>query len=197
MARPFKCRKVNFVPNVTYFKPRGIPISMLEEVVLTIDELEALRLADFEAYSQEDAAEKMKVSRATFGRIIENARKKLVDALISGKAILIEGGNFELGKFVQFYCPICNIQWKVSKSEVMNKQCPGCGQISNLKNKTLGDITMNKRKFQCSDCEHIWEVAYGTARPSECPKCKSSNIHRADDERGKGGRCIRKRCRGS
>ena len=39
---------------------------------------------------------------------------------------------------------------------------------------------MEKRKFQCSDCEHIWEVPFGTSRPNECPKCKSSNIHRLD-----------------
>lgn len=55
---------------------------------------------------------------------------------------------------------------------------------------------MNKRKFLCFDCENIWEVAYGTPRPLECPKCKSSNIHRADDNRGNCGRGLRRRHRG-
>lgn len=99
---------------------------MLEEVNLTIDEFEALRLADLEAYSQEEAANKMQVSRATFGRIVENARKKVVDALVSGKAILIEGGNFQVGNIVEFRCRKCNRQWKVSKLEIKNKHCPNC-----------------------------------------------------------------------
>jgi uncharacterized protein len=54
---------------------------------------------------------------------------------------------------------------------------------------------MEKRKFQCSDCEHSWEVGYGTSRPSECPKCKSINIHRADEDKGFGGGGRRRRFR--
>ncbi len=76
-----------------FFKPQGIPLSMLEEIVLTDDELEAVRLADVEGLYQEQAAEQMAVSRQTFGRIIESAHKKIGDALVHGKALCIEGGN--------------------------------------------------------------------------------------------------------
>jgi len=76
MARPRYCRRVGSIPESNYFKPRGIPLSVLEEVVLTVDEFEAIRLADLEGLYQDRAAEKMNVSRQTFGRIIESGRKK-------------------------------------------------------------------------------------------------------------------------
>lgn len=94
MPRPSKCRHVSILPYITYFKPRGIPLFRLQENRLTIDELEAIRLADLETLSQEEAALQMNVSRATFGRILEKAHKIIADALINGKAILIEGGNY-------------------------------------------------------------------------------------------------------
>jgi predicted DNA-binding protein (UPF0251 family)/predicted Fe-Mo cluster-binding NifX family protein len=92
MPRPCKCRRVCFNPQANYFKPGGIPVAELEEVVLTIDEFEALRLADLEGLYQEDAAKKMNVSRQTFGNIIESARRKITDAIINGRALRIKGG---------------------------------------------------------------------------------------------------------
>jgi len=76
-----------FDPSVTYFKPRAVPLSMLEEIELNIDELEALRLRDYEGIEQIEAAEKMKISQSTFQRILSSARKKVSEALIEGKAI--------------------------------------------------------------------------------------------------------------
>ena len=96
MPRPKKCRWISSQPGVTYFKPRGIPLRMLEEVCLEKDELEAMRLADWDSLSHEQAAVKMNVSRATFGRIVAKGRKKVADALIHGKAIRIEGGEVDL-----------------------------------------------------------------------------------------------------
>lgn len=81
------------MPACRFFKPQGIPLSLLEKVILTEDELEAVRLADFEGLYQQDAADRMHVSRQTFGRIIESAHKKIADALVTGKALCIEGGN--------------------------------------------------------------------------------------------------------
>lgn len=75
-----------------YFKPRGIPLSALQEVGLTLDEFEAIRLADLEGLYQEDAAKKMDVSRQTFGNIIAIAHKKVADAIVNGKALKIAGG---------------------------------------------------------------------------------------------------------
>jgi len=93
MPRPCRCRMIRCHPDTTYFKPRGIPLSMLEEVNLTLDELEAVCLADFERLYQEDAAKKMKISRQTFGNIINSAHRKIADALLNGKALKISGGK--------------------------------------------------------------------------------------------------------
>ena len=96
MPRP-KCRRnICGFPDKNYFKPRGIPTVDLEEVVLTLDEFEAIRLADYEQLYQENAAAKMNISRQTFGRIIEAAHKKIADVLINGKALKIEGGEVSL-----------------------------------------------------------------------------------------------------
>jgi predicted DNA-binding protein (UPF0251 family) len=154
MARPRNCRRVGFMPQSDYFKPRGIPLSMLEEVVLTVDEFEAVRLAGLEGLYQEQAAEKMNVSRQTFGRIIESAHKKIAEALVQGKALKIEGGEFEMASM---------------------------------------------RKFRCYECQHSWDLPYGTGRPGNCPSCKGDNIHRAQENRGyarrsgrEQGRCCRR-----
>ncbi len=89
MARPKKPRRISFDPNVVYFKPRAIPLSELEEVDLSLDELEALRLCDLNDLEQKTAAKKMKISQSTLSRILISARKKVIKALIEGKAIKI------------------------------------------------------------------------------------------------------------
>jgi predicted DNA-binding protein (UPF0251 family) len=96
MSRPPKCRRVEFLPNVTYFKPAGTPLKDLEEVGMSVEEAEAIRLKDLEGLEQEQGAEKMNISRPTYQRILASARQKLADALLNGKAIRIEGGNFEM-----------------------------------------------------------------------------------------------------
>jgi predicted DNA-binding protein (UPF0251 family) len=93
MPRPKCPRHVCGIPDKNYFKPRGIPASDLEEVILTLDEYEAIRLADYEQLYQEEAAGKMNISRQTFGRIIEAAHKKIADVLLNGKALKIKGGE--------------------------------------------------------------------------------------------------------
>lgn len=93
MPRPRKCRRVGFVPNNQFFYPH---LQSPEEVVLSIEELEAIRLSDFEAMEQDASAESMQISRGTFQRILNAARQKLADALVNGKAIRIEGGSYEV-----------------------------------------------------------------------------------------------------
>jgi len=90
MVRPFKRRFIRFNPNVVYFKPRAVPLSLLEEVDLNRDELEALRLCDYKNLEQTEAAEKMKISQSTLQRILTSARQKVAEALIEGKAIKIK-----------------------------------------------------------------------------------------------------------
>jgi uncharacterized protein len=93
MSRPKKCRRINCSPNASYFKPKGIPLINLEEVLLSLDEFEAIRLADHEGLYHEEAAVRMSISRATFGRILESARSRVADAIINGKALKIETIN--------------------------------------------------------------------------------------------------------
>lgn len=90
MTRPRKPRRVLFNPGVTYFKPRAVSLMELEEVDLSVDELESIRLCDFRNINQVDAAKKMKISQSTLSRILISAHKKIAEALIEGKAIRIE-----------------------------------------------------------------------------------------------------------
>ena len=89
MTRPKKDRCLRFNPEVLYFKPRGVPLSTLEEEELFPDELEALKLHDVDGLDQVEAAKKMKVSQPTFGRILDKAYKKIAVAVVKGKAIKI------------------------------------------------------------------------------------------------------------
>ena len=131
MARPFKCRRVAFVPGVTYFKPAGIPLRALEEIRLTVEEAEAIRLKDLESLEQEEGAEKMNVSRPTFQRVLASARQKIADALLNGKAIRIEGGNFEMSPR-RFRCAN-NHEWEVPSEvavQATSQLCPACNEPS-------------------------------------------------------------------
>jgi predicted DNA-binding protein (UPF0251 family) len=94
LPRPKKDRFVQGEPPAEYFKPRGIPLSELEEVRLTVEELEALRLADLEGLYQEEVSVRMGVSRQTIQRMLNSARKKVATALTCGNALRIEGGNY-------------------------------------------------------------------------------------------------------
>ena len=96
MVRPRKIKLVNFEPDVTYFKPRAVPLKQLEEVELTFDELESLRLSNIEKLSQTDAALKMDIHQSTFQRTMMRAREKIADALVNGKAIKLKGGDYTM-----------------------------------------------------------------------------------------------------
>ena len=96
MVRPRKCRIVNSAPDVSYFKPRGVPLSDLNEIFLSVEGYEALRLADYHGFKHEDAAVRMQVSRQTFGRILSQARNIVAKALINGWALRIRGGDYVL-----------------------------------------------------------------------------------------------------
>lgn len=96
VPRPFCNRCIAGRPAASIFKPIGIPVTELEEIVMTLDEFEALRLADLEGLYQEQAAEKMKISRPTFSRIIDSARRKMADAIVHGKALRIGGGPVQV-----------------------------------------------------------------------------------------------------
>jgi len=98
MPRPLNKRIINFQPDLTFFKPAGVPLAGLEEVVLAFEEVEALRLKEVNGLGQTEAAKEMGVSQPTFFRILSSARKKTADALVNGKAIRLEGGSFSFGR---------------------------------------------------------------------------------------------------
>lgn len=127
VGRPVKWRKVGLLPRVGYFKPVAVPLYMLDEVQLAVEELEALRLKDLEGLEQEECAQRMNVSRPTFQRILNSARRKVAEALVNGKAIRVEGGNFELA-VRRFRCGNGH-EWQVPfESLVMAPPvaCPTC-----------------------------------------------------------------------
>jgi predicted DNA-binding protein (UPF0251 family)/predicted Fe-Mo cluster-binding NifX family protein len=96
MPRPQKCRRVERHPSATFFKPQGRPLSGLAEAVLSVDGFEAIRLADHEGLPMDEAAERMGVSRHTFGRILAESRSTLARVLVEGLALRIEGGVYAL-----------------------------------------------------------------------------------------------------
>lgn len=93
MPRPKKCRRVGFIPKCLRFVPYSMERETSEETVISIEEIEAVRLSDVEGLEQNDCAERMGISRGTFQRIINAARHKIADALVNGKSIRIESGN--------------------------------------------------------------------------------------------------------
>jgi uncharacterized protein len=98
MSRPRKFRRIASIPKTTYFRPASTPFFELEEVQLSMVEAEALRLREIEGLGQEEAAGCMNVSRPTFQRVLASARKKLADAVLNGKGLRLEGGEYKLGE---------------------------------------------------------------------------------------------------
>ena len=127
MGRQPLWRRVNFIPQITYFKPAGIPLTSLQEVCLSVEEVEAIRLKDLEGLDQESCAQKMSISRTTFARVLSSARQKIAGALLGAKAIRIEGGNFEMA-VRRFRC-INGHEWDVPFETMINTPpqiCPDC-----------------------------------------------------------------------
>lgn len=144
MPRPLKCRKIACFTDAKIFKPVGIPACNLEEIIITLDELEALRLADYQGLYQEEAAELMGISRQTFGNIIANARKKVVEAILESKILRIEGGKVEIDN-LRFLCQGCGYEWY---SFDIPKVCPKCG------NSEIININQERKCFRQKRCFH-------------------------------------------
>ena len=122
MPRPKQDRKISVPPIMQGFKPFGIPLRMLDSVSLLFDEYEAVRLLDYDGLNQEQAAERMQVSRPTLTRIYEKARKTIATAFVEGKMITIEGGNVQFDK-QWFRCKRC---FKLVDGIENHKPCKDC-----------------------------------------------------------------------
>ena len=143
MVRPRKIKLVNFEPNVTYFKPRAVPLSQLEEVEMTFDELETLRLSNLEKLSQADAAKKMHIHQSTFQRTLTRAREKITDTLVNGKAIKIHGGEYKMpgrngnknaGPVGNCVCPKCGYEQPHVRGQPCNQiKCSKCETLMTRK----------------------------------------------------------------
>lgn len=124
VPRPPKCRRVAFLPQQTDFLPAGKWKRQPEEVVLSIEEIEALRLRDLEGLEQGEGALRMCISRSTFQRLLVSARTKVTDALINGKAIRIKGGNYYVVP-LPYSCVDCGYEWEAVPDEE-DLVCPRC-----------------------------------------------------------------------
>lgn len=135
MPRPKNERIVHEPPLFTDFKPAGIQGRSLKQVILSLDEYEAIRLADMEGMSHEEAADKMGVSRSTFSRLVEKSRRKLAEFIFLGKWLTIDGGNIHfLQNIIQ--CSDCGQMFKTGIDTIISK-CPEC-QSENLQNMAGG-----------------------------------------------------------
>ncbi len=124
MTRPRKLRRVEFPPLATFLKPRGVPLSSLDIVVMTMAECEALRLVDYEGMHHDEAACKMEVSRPTLTRILDSAHRKVADAIVNGKALRIVWGDAQILED-RYVCQTCYYTDKK-----LFDRCPDCGSQS-------------------------------------------------------------------
>lgn len=131
MPRPKNERIVHEPPLFTDFKPAGIPGRSLKQVLLSLDEYEAVRLADLEGLSHEEASVEMGVSRSTFSRLVEKSRNKIAEFIFQGKWLTIDGGNIHFSNNI-IQCVDCGHTFKTNIDVLVN-QCPEC-QSSNLIN---------------------------------------------------------------
>ena len=138
MRRPYRMRRIELPPRFVHFKPAGVPRRHLERVALSIDELEAVRLADLDGLEHLEASERMQISRTTFTRLIEKARRKIADALIEGKDLVVEGGNVEFASAL-YRCRDCG-DIKPGPDNEDADLCPECGStdIENLARCCMG-----------------------------------------------------------
>ncbi|SMC16242.1 Predicted DNA-binding protein, UPF0251 family [Clostridium acidisoli DSM 12555] len=125
MPRPVKFRRVENLPQYTYFIPAGRRKCEIEDIIIKVEELEAMRLKDIEELNQEECAKRMHVSRQTFQNIIDSARKKIATAIIEGKGINISGGNYTRN-VCEFKCRDCGNVYEI-KYEEDRSVCPICG----------------------------------------------------------------------
>ncbi len=125
MRGPYRRRRVQGPPLIQQFKPSGVPAKSLQSIILNIDEYEGIRLADYQGLDHTAAAEQMGISRPTFSRLIEKARRKVAQAIIDGKMLSIEGGNFDFTHH-RYQCEDCGDTIEQPIEQVLD-ECPDCG----------------------------------------------------------------------
>lgn len=142
MARPQKSRKVLTPPLMQGFKPFGSPMCAAESIIMSFEEYESIRLINYDLLSQDAAAVLMNVSRPTFTRIYNNALRSIAKAFVEGKAIIIEGGNYELA--AKWYrCARC---YKLIQGMENHRKCDNCPVYGNSELVSLNSESQDKKK---------------------------------------------------
>jgi uncharacterized protein len=126
MPRPQKSRRIGIPPKMKGFKPFGMPVCKIDPIFLTFEEYESIRLVNYDKHSQEQAAINMNISRPTFTRIYNKALKQIAKSFVEGKAIIIEGGNYELDKD-WYRCKKC---YKLIQGIENHSKCENCPAFS-------------------------------------------------------------------
>lgn len=185
MPRPRKCRRIAEPPAVRGFRPYGCGGGKRRTILLSMEEYEAIRLSDHMGLKQEDAANEMGISRPTFTRLIEAARKKTAEALVTASAILIDGGSVIMDDF-WFRCLDCGNSFRKTGRSEEKQVCPDCGskrtEIINekrckenmmMKNKTYGSGEMGSSGLcVCLKCGYEAFHRKGVpCRDERCEKC--------------------------
>ena len=146
MPRPKSDRIVLEPPLFSDFKPIGVRGQDLDQILLTLDEFEAFRLADYKSLSHAEAADEMEISRSTFTRLIEKARKKIADFIIQGKLLTIEGGNIHFRNNI-IRCQNCGHMFKTNINSIVTA-CPACHS------KSLINLAGGFGHGKCCDFNH-------------------------------------------
>lgn len=170
MPRPKNCRRIAALPSCSLFKPAGVPGRTLKKIELTVDEYEAVRLADYEGLYHQQAAQKMGISRQTFGRIVESGRKKVAKALVEGLALKIEGGEVEMAETRAFECADCGHIWEEPFGTGRPAECPACQSksIRRAEEAPVGEATGQGRHRRGGPARH----GAGRGRGGRQPKGK-------------------------
>lgn len=143
MPRPCKKRRVTCNPLAISFGPQTGLERQPESVALTYDEFEAIRLADYKGLYQAQAAEKMKISRQTFGNIVASAHKKVADFLVNSKRLSVQGGTVDVGT-CRFVCDGCGHAWSIVRGAGKPVECPRCKGIKFCCSKKIGSTINNQ-----------------------------------------------------
>ncbi len=154
MPRPRICRRVCAKPNTKCMKPSGGNKTCNGKSIVTIDEYEAIRLKDLLEMDQENAAQTMAISQPTFHRLIHSARKKVADAIVNGKMIVIEGGNYKMEeKKRTFRCSGCQYSWEIPCGTGRPEKCPQCGS-ENIHRHPEDACSKESGKGECRRAHH-------------------------------------------
>lgn len=130
MPRPVCCRRIGPGPASRGFSPTQDASPAGAEIVLLLDELEAVRLADLERLYHQQAADEMNISRQTFGRILDSARAKIAEAVVNGRPLRVQGGNVEMSDERTFACSDCGHTWQVAFCTGRPAGCVACGSAN-------------------------------------------------------------------